>query len=172
MKKLLGFLLIALSLGLFSQVNQHNHAAMSDHSMQSESKIVVNKSDLSHLDRALENYRLLHQAFAQYNGEKIHDIALKMKVDLDALQDKELVKLLSFSAKTLGKFSANARPEENKTRFHVLSMALIHVANKYQLTKSYQSFYCPMVKMKWLQPEGEELHNPYSSEMPSCGEKL
>lgn len=174
MNRYLLILSLLLSFNLFAQMNSHGQMQMSSsgQEMSSAKKIVVNKSDLAHLDKAMDRYHQLHQSFVQYNETKVTQLAKEIKSEIEAIRDEELKKLLSFSAKTLGEMAMKSSEEQNKSRFHLISMAFINVVSKYQITKNYQSFYCPMVKMKWLQPEGEELQNPYSAEMVSCGEKI
>lgn len=154
MKKLLFILLVCFGTGLFAQ------------------KIDLNSKDSALLNQAFDAYPQMHQAFYQYSAMDVEKSAGKIADALGKIEDKDLAKKLKFSIETLKTIKSSKSEAENKNALHLVSMALIHLQGQYKVNKNYQSFYCPMVKKKWLQPQGEELMNPYSSAMPHCGEQI
>ena len=82
-------------------------------------------------------------------------------------------KLLKFSQGKLKEIKSDSSKKDNNQRYHLVSMALIHVLNKYDIGNDYAAYTCPMVQKKWIQNSKKiaKVHNPYSDKMPHCGAK-
>lgn len=122
----------------------------------------------------LENERL-HSAFFSYDkkSEQIEPLARALSRSIDEISDPSIKKLLKFSQAKLSEISGENKKDENNQRYHLVSMALIHVMNTYDIGDSYSAYSCPMVKMKWVQNSKKvaKVHNPYAPGMPHCGSK-
>jgi hypothetical protein len=99
--------------------------------------------------------------------------AMNLKKAIDAIEDKEVAKLLNFSKGKLKEIKASNDREVNNKNYHLVSMALIHIVNKYDVGSKYNAYSCPMVKKKWVQNSSKmaKVHNPYAPNMPHCGSK-
>lgn len=117
----------------------------------------------------------LNSIFFEYekNVSKIEGQAKKLSQSIGEISDPEIKELLSFSQGKLSEISSKSRRADNNQRYHLLSMALIHVMKTYDIGDAYNAYSCPMVKMKWVQntKKTKKVRNPYSSEMPHCGSK-
>lgn len=113
----------------------------------------------------------LHSAFFKYDKEKVVKKAKKLSQAIDAISEPKVKKLLTFSQKKLGEITATASRKKNNENYHLVSMALIHVLNKFDLGEEYGAYSCPMVKKKWVQNKKvkKKVHNPYAPKMPHCG---
>ncbi len=115
----------------------------------------------------------LHTAFFNYDGKKVEEEALKVKAAIDLIKDTEISNLLTFSKEKLAAIKASNTRDENNRSYHLVSMALIHIINQYDLGGHYNAYSCPMVKMKWVQNSKkiDEVYNPYAPGMAHCGSK-
>lgn len=174
-------LVVAWSLDSFAS---EGHGKM-DHSKMDHSK--TNHSEMSKkgarksLDakakasvvKALEANEELHSAFFKYDGQKVEASAKKLKAAIDKIDNAEISKLLKFSKTKLGEISSSKSRDDNNQNYHLVSMALIHVVNTYDVGSKYNAYSCPMVKKKWIQNSKKvaKVHNPYAPNMPHCGSK-
>ena len=113
----------------------------------------------------------LHSAFFTYSGKLVEKEAKNLIEKINDIKDEEISKLLKFSKSKLSEIKeVNARGE-NDQNYHSVSMALIHIVNKYDLGSKYNAYSCPMVKKKWIQNSEKmsKVHNPYAPGMPHCG---
>lgn len=119
----------------------------------------------------LEKNEDLHEAFFSYNAEKVEDAAEAVEDAIEKIEHPELAKLLKFSKEKLDEIEDDKSREENNKAYHLVSMALIHVKNTYDLGDKYAAFSCPMVKKKWIQSKEKynKVMNPYDASMPHCG---
>lgn len=131
----------------------------------------VPKETKQALRDVLEKNEKLHDAFFKYEGKKVEAAAGKVKEAMAKIQDEEIAKKLSFSMKKLDAIKAKNNRKENNQNYHLVSMALIHLVNTYDLGEEYQAYSCPMVQKKWVQntEKKEKVHNPYAPGMPHCG---
>ncbi len=159
----------------------HDHSKMKngkmDHSKMDHSKmkkgdrktltVAVKKSVVS----ALEANEALHSSFFKYDAKAVEANAMKLKNAIDAIENKEVAKLLNFSKGKLSEIKASNDRETNNKNYHLVSMALIHIVNKYDVGSKYNAYSCPMVKKKWVQNSTKmaKVHNPYAPNMPHCG---
>ena len=150
-----------------------DHSKM-NHSKPNDSgrKIVDGESRKAVLNVLKINERL-HEAFFKYDAKKAELSARELKAAIEKIEDKQISKLLSFSKSKLDSIKASNEREENNQNYHLVSSALIHVVNSYDLGAEYNAYSCPMVKKKWLQntSESSDVKNPYAASMPSCGSK-
>jgi hypothetical protein len=81
--------------------------------------------------------------------------------------------LLAFAKNKLSDINSNNDKETNNKNYHLVSMALIHIVNKYDVGNKYNAYSCPMVKKKWLQNTKNDsgTRKPYAANMPNCGSK-
>ena len=117
----------------------------------------------------------LHQAFFEYEEKKgtIPSLAAKLSESIKGISDLEIRKLLRFSQSKLAEMNVKSIKVENDQRYHLVSMTLIHILNKYDIGSDYNAYSCPMVKKKWIQNTAKvaKIHNPYAEKMPHCGSK-
>ena len=97
--------------------------------------------------------------------------AKKLQNSIGKVKNEEIKKLLSFSQKKLSEIKSDRDRKENNQTYHLVSMALIHIMNKYDVGDKYNAYSCPMVKKKWIQnsKKTSKVHNPYMAGMPHCG---
>lgn len=121
----------------------------------------------------MATYDDLHQAFFKGETKSMEAKAKKLNELINGIKDPEISKLLSYSAKQLENIKASENKEKNNQVLHSVSAALIHVLNTFDTELKHEAYYCPMVKMKWLQGPGnsDQVLNPYAPEMPHCGGK-
>lgn len=174
-KVLISFGLVIFSISSFASGNM-DHSKM-DHSKMDHSKMkkgsrkslpeAVKKSVIS----ALEANEALHGSFFNYKGEDVESNAQSLKKAIDAIEDKEIAKLLKFSSAKLTEIKSASDREANNKNYHLVSMALIHIMNTYDVGSKYNAYSCPMVKKKWIQNSSKKtkVHNPYAPNMPHCG---
>ena len=175
--------LSAITLGLFGMESYasgtqggHDHSKM-NHSKMDHSK--MKKGDRKSLSEAakksvisaLEANEALHSSFFKYDAKAVESNAMKLKKAIDAIEDKEVAKLLNFSKTKLSEIKASNDRETNNKNYHLVSMALIHIVNKYDVGSRYNAYSCPMVKKKSVQNSSKmaKVHNPYAPNMPHCG---
>lgn len=120
---------------------------------------------------ALEQNEKLHGALFEYDAEKVEKEAEKLEKEIEKIKDPEISKLLKFSKEKLDEMDSDKPREEHNKNYHLVSMALIHVINKYDVGEKYAAFQCPMVKKKWIQnkEKHKKVMNPYAPGMPHCG---
>lgn len=125
----------------------------------------------TNLNEVLEANEKLHAAFYEYNSKLIEENAKILQSKIDQIQNKEIAKLLDFSKKTLDDINSKNDKETNNQKYHLVSMALIHIVKNYSVSSEYDAYSCPMVKKKWVQNSKKlvKVHNPYAPEMPHCG---
>lgn len=180
----ISFLVLSVvALGLFGMESyasdthgSHDHSKM-DHTKMGHSK--MKKGDRKSLSEAakksivlaLEANEALHSSFFKYDAKAVESNAMKLKKAIDAIEDKEVAKLLDFSKGKLKEIKASNDREANNKNYHLVSMALIHIVNKYDVGSKYNAYSCPMVKKKWVQNSSKmaKVHNPYAPNMPHCG---
>lgn len=170
MKKLLivSLFLSLSSVDIFASGNM-DHSKM-DHSKMSSRK-KIDESTKKSVIKALDANEELHNSFFDYNGKKIEDAAKNLKAAVLEIKNEEIAKLLKFSTTKLELIKESAKRSDNNDNYHLVSMALIHVVNTYDLGSKYNAYSCPMVKKKWLQNSQKDakVNNPYAPNMPHCG---
>ena len=175
--------LSVVALGLFGMESYasgtqggHDHSKMNhsniDHSkMKKGDRKSLSEAAKKSVVSALEANEALHSSFFKYDAKAVESNAMKLKKAIDAIEDKEVAKLLNFSKSKLSEIKASNDRETNNKNYHLVSMALIHIINKYDVGSKYNAYSCPMVKKKWVQNSSKmaKVHNPYAPEMPHCG---
>lgn len=160
-----------------------NHKKM-DHSKMNHGKMekTMNSGNRKLLDTqtkkgilsVLEENETLHNSFFEYNGNSVEKAAKSLKTKMKNISNPEISKLLKFSITKLDEIKSSSSREDNNQNYHLISMALIHIVNTYDVGKKYNAYSCPMVKKKWLQNSNKltKIHNPYAKGMPHCGSKV
>jgi hypothetical protein len=153
----------------------HDHSKM-DHSQKIMKKKKGIRKSLTKATKksvvlALKANEALHSSFFSYEAKAVESNAKKLRKAIDAIKDKEIAKLLNFSKNKLSEIKASSDREINNKNYHLVSMALIYIVNKYDLGSKYNAYSCPMVKKKWVQNSSKiaKVHNPYAPNMPHCG---
>ncbi|EQC49915.1 PF11827 family protein [Bacteriovorax sp. DB6_IX] len=110
-------------------------------------------------------------AFFKYDGSEVEKFSKELESSLGSISNTEVSKLLTFAKNKLKEIQSSKSKEENYQSYHIVSMALIHVVNTYDIGGDYNAYSCPMVKKKWLQNSSKlaKVHNPYAAMMPHCG---
>ncbi len=148
-----------------------DHSKMDHSKMKKGSRKALTEATRKSVVSALEANEALHSSFFKYDGKSVEQNAKKLKSAIDAIEDKEIGKLLKFSKVKLSEIKASSDRKVNNKNYHLVSMALIHIVNKYDVGSKYNAYSCPMVKKKWVQNSSKmtKVHNPYAPNMPHCG---
>lgn len=172
-------LLLVINITLFVKVNLEAETSMQmiqppHKTMSLDSK--HNRVDLeekykNQVINVLKKNEELHSSFFDYNASRVESKANELKQEISQITHPEISKLLAFSSKKLNEINASNSRSENNRSYHLVSMALIYLINKYNLGNQYNTFSCPMLKMKWIQNTKKisKIHNPYAPKMPHCG---
>ncbi|MDH5581967.1 MAG: hypothetical protein OEY33_08660 [Bdellovibrionales bacterium] len=133
----------------------------------------IDSNTKEQLNNVFKSYESLHASFFSFDKKKVIDGSKELAEKISSIEDEEVSKLLAYSKKTLNKMSKEEDRSELNNQLNRISMALIHIMKKYSLDLDYSSYYCPMVKKKWIQNSKKvsEVQNPYAPEMPNCGAK-
>ncbi|MFG1492878.1 hypothetical protein [Halobacteriovorax sp. ZH4_bin.1] len=136
-------------------------------------RIEMAKDTKKQVVKVLELNEDLHSSFFKYDGAKVEEAAKKLSRAIDKISDEKIKKLLTFSKVKLSEIQASKSTADNNQNYHLVSMALIHIINTYDVGEKYNAYSCPMVKKKWVQNSSKQdkVHNPYASNMPHCGQK-
>ncbi|EPZ50141.1 PF11827 family protein [Bacteriovorax sp. BAL6_X] len=137
------------------------------------SRIEMAKDTKEQVVKVLELNEALHASFFDYDGAKVEKGAKALSNAIDKISDEKIKKLLTFSKTKLSEIEASKSTADNNQNYHLVSMALIHIINTYDVGEKYNAYSCPMVKKKWVQNSSKQdkVHNPYASNMPHCGQK-
>ncbi len=151
-----------------------NHSKMDHSKMKKGDRKSLSEAAKKSVVSALEANEALHSSFFKYDAKAVESNAMKLKKAIDAIEDKEVAKLLNFSKTKLSEIKASNDRETNNKNYHLVSMALIHIVNKYDVGSKYNAYSCPMVKKKWVQNSSKmaKVHNPYAPNMPHCGSQV
>lgn len=135
-------------------------------------KQILDKETQKQLENVFIANENLHQAFFDYKNQKtkITGLAQKLNQSMEMVSDPDIKKKLIFSQTKLKEITTEATKNDNDQRYHLVSMALIHLLKKYVVGGDYQGYTCPMVKKKWVQ-KAAKAQNPYAVDMPDCGSK-
>ncbi len=148
-----------------------NHSKMDHSKMKKGSRKSLTEATKKSVVSVFEANEALHSSFFNYDAKKVETNAKKLKKAIESIEDNEITKLLSFSRTKLSEIKATADRESNNKNYNLVSMALIHIVNKYDVGSKYNAYSCPMVKKKWVQNSSKmaKVHNPYAPNMPHCG---
>lgn len=127
--------------------------------------------DKAQVVKALTRNEALHAAFFDYKAEAVEQAAKALKDSIAQIKNPEIGKILKFSQGKLDEIKASNERSKNDQAYHLVSMALIHIVNTYDIGDSFNAYSCPMVKKKWVQNSSKQakVHNPYAPDMPHCG---
>lgn len=137
-------------------------------------KEAIDKTTTETMVKALELNEALHAAYFTYNAESVEKSATAVISELEKIKNKKLKTNLDKALGHLKKIKKSVKREDNNKFYHLASVYLIRIINKYDLGPKYQPYYCPMVRKKWIQniSKQEKVHNPYDPTMPHCGGRL
>lgn len=137
----------------------------------STKKKTLDKKVQKQLIQVMEKNVTLHEAFFNYNADKVEDAADDMEDAIEEIKDPEIAKLLKQSKELLDGIDDDKTREDNNKAYHLISVELIKIKNTYDLGGKYAAFSCPMVNKKWIQSKSKykKVMNPYDPSMPHCG---
>lgn len=179
-----GIVVLGLSAGYGYSSSEHDHNKKMEHSKMDYSKMniesakgksdkrkTLSESSLKELIAVFEVNEKLHENFFKYNATNVEKLSIELKNAIAKVLDLEIANKLKFTQKKLDEIKASKDREENNQSYHLVSLALIHIMNTYDVGDKYNAFSCPMVKKKWIQNSQKmsKVHNPYAEEMPGCG---
>jgi hypothetical protein len=169
-------LFIIISFVVIGLVSYESYASK-DHDKMDHSKAghrkVLDKQSKNELTSVLVANELLHNSYFNYDGNSVEKAALKLKEEIDKISNTEISELLKFSSSKLSEIKAASDREKNNQTYHMVSMALIHIINTYDVGSHYNAYSCPMVKKKWIQNSSKvgKINNPYAPQMAHCGDQ-
>lgn len=122
----------------------------------------------------LKSNESLMMSFYKYDAKKISQAAKDFKGKLSAIKDKTIKVEVELAEIYLAKIASKNKKEVNYEAYHGISKALSRLVEGYELGSTYNVYYCPMVKKKWVQNsvKRRKVHNPYAPEMPHCGGQI
>ncbi len=166
--------LMTFVISLFSLWSGHTLAAghpHKNHQSLSKARIQLPEKTKKDIIGALVANESLHLAFFDYKGVEVEKASAHLASQLEKIRDPKISKLMKFSKDQLSHMTAKKSKSENSESYHIVSMALIYLVNKYDIGSTYNAYSCPMVKKKWVQNSEKKakVHNPYDSSMPHCG---
>ncbi len=168
------FVLTVLTLSS-SNFSLHASADHSHHKKKEQSgkRQELKDSDKKEIISILKTNEDLHASFFKYDATLIESNAKKIKSMFSKLTNKKIKSLLKFAGTKLDLMTSKNEKDENNKNYNIVSMALIHIVNTYNVGKEYNAYSCPMVKKKWIQnsKKQERVHNPYAANMKHCGGK-
>lgn len=134
----------------------------------------LNQTTKDQVLKLLKSNESLMMSFFEYDAKKIEKAAGDFKGKLDSIKDKVVMPEIEAAQKNLAKIAAKNKKEDNYEAYHEVSKALVKLIETYDLGSTYNVYYCPMVKKKWVQNsvKRRKVHNPYAPEMPHCGGQL
>lgn len=166
--------LVNISYGSGNMNHSHGDSAKKEKAKPAKAKLKISEKEKKEVLDILETNEKLHWAFFKYDGKKVEKLAGELSGKMEKVSNKEIKKLLNFAQKQ-AKTLVNKKPQkDNNQTYHMVSMALIHIINTYDLGDKYQGYRCPMVRKQWVQntKKLDKVHNPYAAYMPHCGEKM
>ncbi len=157
-----------LSLQAYASGDHDSHGKM-NHSSKIRQKL--SESTKGSILKVLESNEKLQSSFFKYDTQKIEDNAKELQASIEKIDDQKIKKLLKFSVTKLSLMTKNSSRKDNNQNYHLVSMALIHLINTYEVGGDYNAFSCPMVKKKWIQntSKNKTVNNPYAPKMAMCG---
>lgn len=161
---------------LFLLVFQVAYAQDHNHGQKMEKKAMSHEhgKENKQFNAVLGEYEKLHSEFFDNNLEKIKEQAKMVNQSISKIEDKEILKLLTFTQKKLTLIENSDDMEKSREAMGVVSQGMINVLEKHANNKNYAGYYCPMVKKYWIQniEDSDKVRNPYASTtMPSCGSR-
>ena len=137
-------------------------------------KDTVLKQTKERMLKVLSANEKLHEAYFDYDANKVFESAQTVRSLLKKIKSKKLLLNIEKSLKFIDKIHKDKGRADNNKNYHLASVYLLRIINAYDLGEKYHGYYCPMVRMKWIQnvDKKEKVHNPYDPSMPHCGGRL
>ncbi len=173
--KIIKTTILYLSMGLISNyslaMETHDYSKMI---AQDSKKTRLDENTKKNLLEALTINESLHKYFYNYDESMVEKNAQSLRAALQKISNPEIAKMLVFSIEKLSQIKASNERVANNKIYHTVSSTLVHLIDTYDIGGNYKGFYCPMVKMKWVQNTSTlaKAHNPYTPKMQQCGEML
>lgn len=134
----------------------------------------ISDQEKSQIIGVLQANEDLMMSFFDYDIKKIAKAQKEVKAKLSLLKGKRFLKQKGEAENSLGMIKEDNDKDKNYEAYHSLSKVLVTLIETYDLGSTYNVYYCPMVKKKWVQnsQKRRKVHNPYAPEMPHCGGQL
>ncbi len=169
----LSFLLISFfSATIFAVEGEHNSAPKIKYSKATK-RIGLSKKDRKDVLEVLKANEVLHAGFYTYKRSKIMQKVEKVNHAISKIKSNKTKRIFTKSQKWLEQISTKLRKKENYKKYNMFSKELIKIILKYNVGSDYNIYYCPMLKMTWIQntKTDDTVLNPYASYMPHCGQR-
>lgn len=156
----------------FASTSEHHssHGTM-EKSKESKARKPLEDKQKAEVIQVFESNDALHSAFYDFDSKKVVSAAKNLSSAIENLSSAEIKKKLQYAKTKLDSFSEDQERKELDQNYHLVSMALIHILQSYDVGSSFNAFSCPMVKKKWVQntTTKSKVQNPYAPDMKSCG---
>lgn len=161
----------ATSIALASTSEHHSSHGKREKTDSSKNRKALEAKQKAEVIKVFEANDFLHSAFFDFDAKKVVSAAKALSAAIANLSSSEIKSKLQFAKTKLDSFANDNDREELDQNYHLVSMALIHVLQNYDVGSSFNAFSCPMVKKKWVQNTKvkSKVQNPYAPDMKSCG---
>jgi len=152
------------------ETNHSNHHVIKKN--QTVSRQILSETEKKELLNVLKANEDLHNSFYKRNYKRSEQAAKNVINAIDKISNPQIQNKLKFTQKKLAQISSSKSKKENNQNYHLISMALMHLVNTYDLGSTYNGYYCSMEKKKWIQNSKKQMkvQNPFASDtMPACG---
>jgi len=152
------------------ETNHSNHNVIKKN--QTVSRQTLSETEKKELLNILKANESLHNSFYKRNYKNAEQAAKNVINAIDKVSNPQIQNKLKFTREKLAQISSSKSKKENNQNYHLISMALMHLINTYDLGSTYNGYYCPMEKKKWIQNSKKHMmvQNPFASDtMPACG---
>lgn len=141
---------------------------------QDDGRRAISVSLKEQVTSLLEKNEQVHASMFNYKKEDLKKAVVTFKKRALEIKDKEVQKYLEPAIKASSELLKNKTKEEDNESYHRLSLALVKLVELYKIGSTYNIYYCPMVKKRWVQNSTKmrKVHNPYAPEMPHCGGQI
>ena len=122
----------------------------------------------------LEENERLHSSMFEYKKAALKESVEAFKKKAMGIKDKKIEELLKPALRASSELMTNKTKAEDNESYHRLSLSLVKIVESFQIGSTYNIYYCPMVKKRWVQNSKKmrKVHNPYAPEMPHCGGQI
>jgi len=174
--KLLKFSLLMvcfLSISFTSMANSGHASGEKIKYTKAHKRLKLKKTEIAQIRNVLKANEVLHSGFYNYKRSKLLQKVAVVKEAIDKIKSNKIKKIFTKSQVSLGKISLELKKKQNYKHYDSFSKELISIVLKYDVGADYDIYYCPMLKMSWVQNTSSDatVYNPYASYMPQCGQR-
>ncbi len=126
------------------------------------------------LMKVLEQNEKLHGAMFEYKKDLLVKEAKLYKKLVEKVKAAEFKKILKPTLSSIDELISSQAKNKDNESYHKVILALVRLVESYNFGSTYNVYYCPMVKKRWVQNSQKmrKVHNPYAPEMPHCGGQI